>query len=156
MEKATFAAGCFWGVEASFRKLTGVVDTRVGYIGGHVENPGYEAVCTGKTGHVEAIEIDYDPALMSYLDLVNHFWQCHNPTTLNRQGPDIGSQYRSVIFYHNAEQKEIAEQSKVAQAVNFSSEIVTDIVDASVFYLAEEYHQRYFEKQGKEGMCYIR
>ncbi|AKP72418.1 Peptide methionine sulfoxide reductase MsrA [Piscirickettsia salmonis] len=156
MEKACFAAGCFWGVEASFRKLVGVIDTRVGYSGGHLANPSYDAVCSGQTGHAEAIEVDYDPAIISYLDLLNHFWQCHNPTTLNRQGPDEGSQYRSVIFYYSSAQHKCAEQSKAQQAVNFNEVIVTDIMPAGPFYLAEEYHQGYFEKRGEGGACFIR
>ncbi|WP_198242931.1 peptide-methionine (S)-S-oxide reductase MsrA [methane-oxidizing endosymbiont of Gigantopelta aegis] len=147
---ATFAAGCFWGVEAQFRQLP-VSDTRVGYTGGDTENPDYKSVCTGLTGHAEAIEITYDPDKISYQDLLALFWQIHNPTTLNRQGPDVGSQYRSAIFYHNDEQKALALQSKLEleQRGVFNTPIVTQITPASVFYPAEDYHQRYLEKQGR-------
>ncbi len=147
---ATFAAGCFWGVEAQFRQLP-VLDTRVGYTGGDTENPDYKSVCTGLTGHAEAIEIKYDPEKISYQDLLALFWQIHDPTTLNRQGPDVGSQYRSAIFYHNDEQKALALQSKLEleQRGVFNAPIVTQITPASVFYPAEDYHQRYLEKQGR-------
>jgi len=147
---ATFAAGCFWGVEAQFRQLP-VLDTRVGYTGGDTENPDYKSVCTGLTGHAEAIEITYDPDKISYQDLLALFWRIHNPTTLNRQGPDVGSQYRSAIFYHNDEQKALALQSKLEleQRGVFNAPIVTQITPVSVFYPAEDYHQRYLEKQGR-------
>jgi len=147
---ATFAAGCFWGVEAQFRQLP-VLDTRVGYTGGDTENPDYKSVCTGLTGHAEAIEIKYDPEKISYQDLLALFWQIHDPTTLNRQGPDVGSQYRSAIFYHNDEQKALALQSKLEleQRGVFNAPIVTQITPASVFYPAEDYHQSYLEKQGR-------
>ena len=147
-QKATFAAGCFWGVESVFRKIPGVVSTRVGYTGGHTQNPTYPEVCTDKTGHAEAIEIIFDPNKISYAELLNVFWENHNPTTLNRQGPDIGTQYRSAIFYHNAEQAKIAQDSKRAlqKSAKFSKPIVTEISPATEFYPAEEYHQNYCEK----------
>ena len=152
---ATFAAGCFWGVEAKFRQLPGVKNTRVGYTGGHTENPDYKLVCTGETGHAEAIEVEFDPAVIRYGQLLDFFWQIHNPTTPNRQGPDVGTQYRSAVFYHDAEQKEQAENRK--QELNaggvFSQPIVTEITAASTFYPAEEYHQCYLEKRG-QGSCH--
>jgi peptide-methionine (S)-S-oxide reductase len=156
MEKATFAAGCFWGVEELFRKIPGVVSTRVGYTGGHTPNPTYEQVCTGTTGHAEALEVTYDPNLVSYEKLLDLFWSNHNPTTPNQQGPDIGSQYRSVIFCSTLEQKELAEKSKEAleKSGKFKKPIVTEIVSAMEFYEAEEYHQKYFEKRGG-GACHI-
>ncbi len=149
IDTATFAAGCFWGVESTFRKAPGVVDTRVGYCGGHVPEPSYEQVCTGTTGHAESVEVRFDPALVSYDALLNVFWNCHDPTQLNRQGPDIGSQYRSVIFYHNKMQQEAAIASRDAHQQYLSAPVVTEIVAASPFYPAEEYHQRYLEKQGR-------
>lgn len=150
MEKATFAAGCFWGVEAAFRQIEGVLSTRVGYTGGTWKNPTYKDVCTGKTGHAEAVEVTFDPSIVSYEKLLDVFWKIHDPTTLNRQGPDIGTQYRSAIFYHNEEQKKKAIESrdKLQQSGKYKKDIVTDIVPASEFYEAEEYHQRYFEKHG--------
>lgn len=152
---ATFAAGCFWGVEAKFRQLPGVKNTRVGYTGGHTENPDYKLVCTGETGHAEAIEVEFDPTVISFGQLLDFFWQIHNPTTPNRQGPDVGTQYRSAVFYHDAEQKEQAENRK--QELNaggvFSQPIVTEITAASEFYPAEEYHQCYLEKRG-QGSCH--
>jgi len=147
LETATFAAGCFWGVEATFRKATGVVDARVGYCGGHVPEPSYEDVCTGMTGHAESIKVRFDPAMVSYEALLDAFWECHDPTQLNRQGPDTGNQYRSVIFYHNEAQKETALASRDAHQQHLSSPIVTEIAAASPFYPAEEYHQRYLEKR---------
>jgi len=148
MEKAIFAAGCFWGVEAAFRKINGVVDTRVGYTGGHTENPSYKEVCSHTTGHAEAVEVTYDPSIVSYKDLLNVFWKIHNPTTLNRQGPDVGSQYRSAIFYLNEEQKQQALDSKEEQeqSERFKRPIVTEITEATEFWEAEGYHQQYFEK----------
>lgn len=145
---ATFAAGCFWGVEAKFRKLPGVIDTVVGYTGGDVENPTYKMVCTHKTGHAEAVQVTYDSDQVSYEVLVRSFFDFHNPTTPNRQGLDIGNQYRSVIFYHDEEQAEIAMKIKaeLEQSSNFRREIVTQIVPLKDFYRAEEYHQRYYEK----------
>ena len=144
---AMFAAGCFWGVEETFRTLKGVVKTTVGYTGGDDEKPTYEEVCAGGTGHAEALQIVYDPSLVSYGQLLEVFWSNHNPTQLNRQGPDVGDQYRSVIFYHNLAQKKAAEESKkkLEQSGRFSKPIVTQIVSASIFYSAEEYHQHYLE-----------
>ena len=148
--KATFGAGCFWHVEDLFRKTNGVKSTKVGYIGGNLPNPTYEEVCTDKTGHAEAVEIEYDPDQISYEELLNVFWNNHNPTTLNRQGPDIGIQYRSTIFYHDDEQKKMAEKSKEAieKSRKFENPIVTEIVPSPTFYKAEEYHQKYFQKNG--------
>jgi peptide-methionine (S)-S-oxide reductase len=149
-QKATFAAGCFWGVEAAFRKVPGVISTVVGYTGGHKENPTYRQVCSGKTGHAEAVQVRYDPTKVSYEQLLEVFWGIHDPTTLNRQGPDVGSQYRSAIFYHNNRQRSAAEVSKkrLEQTGKFNKPIVTEIMPAGNFYRAEEYHQRYFEKHG--------
>jgi peptide-methionine (S)-S-oxide reductase len=153
MEKATFGAGCFWGVEAVFRCLKGIVSTSVGYSGGTLENPTYADVCSDKTGHAEVIEIVYDPSYISYDELLRVFWKNHDPTTMNRQGPDVGTQYRSVIFYHNEEQKAAAEALKanLQNSGKYSKDIVTEILPASQFYRAEEYHQRYLEKQGFAG-----
>lgn len=149
-EKATFAAGCFWGVESAFRRVKGVILTQVGYTGGHHANPNYREVCTGFTGHAEALEILFDPAQVSYEQLLEVFWNEHDPTTLNRQGPDVGSQYRSVIFYHTPEQEAVARMSKerLQSSGRYHRPIVTEIVPAAEFYRAEEYHQQYFEKQG--------
>ena len=148
--KATFGAGCFWHVEDLLHKTKGVKSTAVGYIGGQLPNPTYEEVCTDKTGHAEAVEVDYDPDKISYKELLDVFWENHNPTTLNRQGPDVGIQYRSAIFYHNEKQKEIAENSKksLEKSGKYDSPIVTEIVPAPTFYKAEEYHQKYFKKHG--------
>ena len=148
--KATFGAGCFWHVEDLLSKTKGVKSTKVGYTGGQLPNPTYEEVCTDKTGHAEAVEVEYDPDEISYGELLDVFWNNHNPTTLNRQGPDVGIQYRSAIFYHNDEQKEIAERSKVAveQSGRYQDPVVTQIVPAPEFYKAEEYHQKYFKKHG--------
>lgn len=156
MELATFAAGCFWGVEATFQNVEGVKQTRVGYIGGTLANPTYRMVCTGTTGHAEAIEISFDETELSYETLLNIFWQNHDPTTLNRQGPDHGTQYRSAIFYHNQIQQQLALLSKqqLESAGVWANPIVTEIVPASQFYPAEEYHQRYLEKQGM-GSCHV-
>lgn len=156
MEKATFAAGCFWGVEAAFRNMRGVTSTRVGYIGGHVDNPTYQNVCTGKTGHAEAVEVSYDAAVVSYGQLLDLFWQNHNPTTYHRQGPDVGSQYRSAIFFHSPEQEKEAQASKAALdgSGRFTKPIVTEVVPASTFYQAEDYHQQYLEKRG-QATCKI-
>jgi peptide-methionine (S)-S-oxide reductase len=154
LEIATFAAGCFWGVEDAFMKTKGVKSTRVGYTGGKLTNPTYEDVCTDKTGHAEAIQIKYDPKEISYKELLELFWSIHNPTTKNRQGPDIGTQYRSSIFYHTSEQEKIAK--KVKQELDdskFQNKVVTEIVAASTFYPAEEYHQKYYQKIGG-GSCY--
>ena len=148
--KATFGAGCFWHVEDLLNKTKGVKSTAVGYIGGQLTNPTYEEVCTDKTGHAEAVEVEYDPDEISFEDLLNIFWTNHNPTTLNRQGPDVGIQYRSAIFYHDEIQKEIAEKSKqeLDKSGKFDNSIVTEIVPAPIFYKAEEYHQKYFKKHG--------
>ena len=148
--KATFGAGCFWHVEDLFAKTKGVKSTKVGYTGGQLSDPTYEEVCTDKTGHAEAVEVEYDPTEISFEGLLDVFWNNHNPTTLNRQGPDVGIQYRSAIFYHDEEQKEIAEKSKnlLDKSGKFSDPIVTQIVPAPVFYKAEEYHQKYFKKHG--------
>lgn len=150
MEKATFGAGCFWGVESTFRQIAGVIDTAVGYLGGTLANPTYEDVCTDQTGHAEVVQVTFDPAKVSYVQLLNVFWEMHDPTTRNRQGPDIGTQYRSAIFFHSAEQEAIARKSKaeVEASGKFKRPIVTEITPASTFYRAEEYHQRYLEKRG--------
>jgi peptide-methionine (S)-S-oxide reductase len=150
MARATFAAGCFWGVEAAFRRVPGVLGTRAGYIGGSVPNPSYEQVCSHRTGHAEAVEVDYDPARVSYDDLLKVFWEEHDPTQLNRQGPDVGDQYRSAIFVHDAEQEAAAQASKsqLAQSGRFRRPIVTQITAAPTFYPAEDYHQQYLEKRG--------
>lgn len=150
MGKATFAAGCFWGVEDAFRQVKGVTSTMVGYTGGTKENPSYKEVCTGETGHAEAVELEFNSDEVSYRELLAAFFQCHDPTQLNRQGPDFGTQYRSAIFFHDAEQKEQALAAKAAleKAGIFKMPIVTRIVPAGEFYRAEEYHQKYFEKQG--------
>ncbi len=150
MEKAMFGAGCFWGVQAQFDRLPGVVATSVGYSGGHLENPTYQDVCTGTTGHAEVIEITFDPAIISYETLLNALWQIHDPTTLNRQGPDVGTQYRSAIYYYTPEQQAAAEASKQAQneAGVHRGPVVTEITPASTFYPAEDYHQKYLEKRG--------
>ena len=150
IEKATFGAGCFWGIEATFRAVPGVINATVGYAGGKTENPTYEQVCSHTTGHAEVVQVEFDPAILSYDQLLDVFWSNHNPTTLNRQGPDIGDQYRSVIFYHTPEQRRAAEESKSKQdqSGRFKKPIVTLIEPAPPFYRAEEYHQRYLEKRG--------
>jgi len=148
--RATFGAGCFWHVEDLLNKTKGVKSTAVGYIGGQLPNPTYEEVCTDKTGHAEAVEVDYDPNEISFEELLDVFWSNHNPTTLNRQGPDVGIQYRSAIFYHDEKQKEIAENSKqsLEKSGKFDNPVITEIVPAPIFYKAEEYHQKYFKKHG--------
>jgi peptide-methionine (S)-S-oxide reductase len=153
VEKATFAAGCFWGVETAFRKIPGVKEVEVGYTGGTTKNPTYEQVCSGKTGHAEAIQISFDPKQVSYEKLLELFWQMHDPTSWHRQGPDVGSQYRSAVFYHSPEQEEKAKEVKarLEKSKRHSKPIVTEIVPAGPFYRAEEYHQRYHEKHG--GSC---
>jgi peptide-methionine (S)-S-oxide reductase len=150
-EKATFGAGCFWGVESTFRSVPGVTDAAAGYAGGKTENPSYEDVCTDETGHAEVVEVKFDPAVVNYEKLLAVFWASHNPTTLNRQGPDVGTQYRSVIFYHSPEQRVAAEASKAAleKSGKFRQPIVTQIEPAPKFHRAEEYHQRYLEKRGQ-------
>lgn len=149
-EKATFAAGCFWGVEASFRQVKGVVNTTVGYTGGKTKNPTYKEVCTDATGHAEAVEVEFEPSKVSYGKLLDVFWSIHNPTQLNRQGPDVGTQYRSAIFYHNEKQKKaaVAAKEKLQKSGKYGNPIVTEIKPASTFYKAEEYHQHYLEKRG--------
>jgi len=156
MEKATFAAGCFWGVEAAFRAVPGVVGTTVGYSGGTFPNPTYQDVCTGRTGHAEAVEVEYDPERVSYQDLLRVFWENHDPTTLNRQGPDVGTQYRSAIFFHTPEQQAAALASKqeLERTGAYKRPIVTAIAPAAPFYRAEEYHQQYLEKRG-QASCRI-
>ncbi len=151
MEKATFGAGCFWGVETAFRRVEGVVSTSVGYIGGTTENPTYGDVCTGQTGHAEAVEVVYDPARVKYEDLLAIFWSVHDPTTLNRQGPDVGTQYRSAIFHHTPEQETAARASmeELRQSGSSRREIVTEITPATEYYVAEDYHQQYFEKRSR-------
>ncbi len=155
-ETATFAAGCFWGIEYNFRQLPGVIEAVSGYTGGHKENPSYKDVCYTDTGHAEAVQVTYDPSQISYVSLLEAFWKMHDPTQLNRQGPDVGSQYRSAIFYHSKVQKEQAEASKQKHQGKgfFAKKIVTEITPASTFWEAEEYHQRYVEKNGG-GHCAI-
>lgn len=156
MAKATFAAGCFWGVEETFRNIPGVISTKVGYTGGTSKNPTYKEVCTGRTGHAEAIDIDFDPDKVSYLQLLSVFFQNHNPTTLNRQGPDFGTQYRSAIFYHGPEQETEAKDAiaELEKERVFPKPIVTQVVPAAEFFPAEEYHQKYLEKQGLRS-CHL-
>jgi peptide-methionine (S)-S-oxide reductase len=151
LEKATFGAGCFWGVEATFRQIPGVVATRVGYTGGHVPNPTYEMVCSHTTGHAEAVEVTFDPARVSYEELLDVFWRSHNPTTKDRQGLDIGRQYRSAVFFHSPDQHAAAERTKEREQakLHWPKKIVTEIVPASEFYEAEDYHQQYLEKRGR-------
>jgi len=154
-QRATFAAGCFWGVDAAFREIEGVVATSVGYTGGATADPTYEQVCNGRTGHAEAVEVTYDPATVTYDQLLNAFWNMHDPTTLNRQGPDMGHQYRSAIFFHNAEQERAARKSKDEAQKFFDRKIVTEIVPATDFWRAEDYHQRYFEKHPGHYSCHF-
>ena len=148
MEKALFGAGCFWGVEETFRKIPGVVKTEVGYTGGHTLNPTYQSICEGDTNHVEVVLVEYDNKIISYDKLLNHFWKCHDPTMLNRQGPDIGTQYRSAIFYFDDNQKKLATESKINFAKENKLIIVTEISQLSDYYKAEEYHQKYIQKTG--------
>ncbi len=155
MEKATFGAGCFWGVEAAFRQIKGVVSTAVGYSGGHFPNPTYKDVCSGKTGHAEVVQVEYEPTQVTYDDLLKVFWENHDPTTLNRQGPDVGAQYRSAIFFHTPEQESAAKASKEKMQAGYKNKIVTEITPASEFYRAEDYHQQYLEKRGL-AHCAIR
>jgi peptide-methionine (S)-S-oxide reductase len=153
---ATFGAGCFWGVEAAFRQIPGVLSTRVGYLGGTMENPTYRDVCSGRTGHAEVVEVTYDPSRVTYDDMLTVFWENHDPTTLNRQGPDVGEQYRSAIFYHDDEQEQKARASKDERdkSGRYRRPIVTEITPASAFYEAEDYHQQYLEKRGLSS-CHI-
>lgn len=155
-EIATFGAGCFWGVEAAFRQIKGVVSTAAGYMGGRMKNPKYEDVCTDETGHAEVVQVEYDHSKISYEKLLDVFWQNHDATQLNRQGPDVGTQYRSVIFYQNEEQRKaaIASKEKLEKSKKYSKPITTEIVPAPTFYKAEEYHQRYLEKRGL-STCHI-
>ena len=154
LEKATLGAGCFWGVEATFRRLAGVKSTQVGYMGGAMKNPTYKDVCTDTTGHAEVLEVTFDPEVISYHDILEVFWDNHNPTTLNRQGPDVGAQYRSAIFTHSPEQEAEAKASRDAAQARFSQPIVTEITPATEFWRAEEYHQQYLEKRGL-SQCHI-
>lgn len=155
MAIATFAAGCFWGVEVAFRQVEGVIEVAVGYMGGHVEQPTYEQVCTDETGHAEVAQVEYDPQQVSYEALLDVFWSCHDPTQRNRQGLDVGSQYRSVIFFHSEEQRKAAEMAKreLQERGIYDRPIVTAIEPAQTFYRAEEYPQRYFEKRGLAPCC---
>jgi peptide-methionine (S)-S-oxide reductase len=148
VEKATFAAGCFWGVEAAFRSIEGVLQTTVGYTGGHLANPSYKDVCTDRTGHAEGVEVVFDPGVVTYDDLLATFWRIHDPTQVNRQGPDFGSQYRSAIYYHSPEQEAAASAARAEAQSRFARPIATEITPASDFYPAEDYHQRYFERRG--------
>ncbi len=154
MEKATFAAGCFWGIQLEFDRLPGVKETVVGYTGGHTVDPSYQQVCTDTTGHAEVVEVTFDPQEVSFASLLEIFWAKHDPTTLNRQGPDVGSQYRSAVFYHNAEQQRMAEASKKQAQSRFAKPIVTEITAASAFYPAEDYHQHYLKKRGIDIACH--
>lgn len=153
MERATFGAGCFWGVEAAFRRLEGVQDAAVGYMGGTTVEPTYPEVCTGRTGHAEVVDLRYDPGEVSYEELLELFWEIHDPTTPDRQGPDVGSQYRSAVFYHTEEQRALAEayKKKLEASGRYPDPVVTEITPASRFWRAEEYHQRYLEKRGLES-----
>ena len=155
LEKATFGSGCFWCTEAVFKELRGVSSVVSGYSGGSVANPSYEQVCGGRTGHAEVVQITYDPAEITYLELLEVFWRTHDPTTLNRQGHDVGTQYRSVVFYHDDGQRQAAEQikSRLADSGAFESPIVTEISPATTFYPAEDYHQNYFEQHPGQGYC---
>ena len=150
-KKATFGAGCFWGVEEAFRTVPGVLKTTVGYSGGHQPNPTYEQVCTGRTGHAESLLVEYDPAKVSYEQLLDVFWQEHDPTQLNRQGWDVGDQYRSVVFFHDEEQRAAAEASREREQPRHRKPIVTQIVPAETFWPAEDYHQQYLEKRGRSS-----
>jgi len=156
MELATFGAGCFWGVEVTFRNVKGVKEALVGYLGGTLPNPTYKDVCTGRTGHAEVVQVEFDPAQVTFERLLDVFWENHNPTTLNRQGPDAGTQYRSGIFYHSPAQKTAAEESKrkLEASGKFARPVVTEITPTSEFYIAEDYHQRYLEKRGLAA-CHV-
>ena len=156
MKKATFGAGCFWGVEEAFRRIDGVTGTAVGYLGGSLENPTYEDVCTGRTGHAEVVQVEYDPSRVPFERLLDVFWDSHDPTTLNRQGPDVGTQYRSAIFVHDEEQEAaaLASKERLDAIGRFRRPIVTEITRATPFYRAEEYHQRYLEKRGRSS-CHL-
>ncbi len=151
MAIATFGAGCFWGVEAAFRQLDGVTSTAVGYAGGELANPSYEIICTGQTGHAEVVRVEFDPARVSYQQLLDRFWETHDPTTLNRQGPDVGTQYRSAVFFHDAEQEAAARAAKDAlqESGRYRNPIVTEVTPAPDFWMAEDYHQQFFEKRAQ-------
>jgi peptide-methionine (S)-S-oxide reductase len=155
-EVATFAAGCFWGPEETFRRIKGVVNTAVGYMGGHKPNPTYAEVCTDETGHAEVVQVTFDPAVVSYEELLNIFWGIHDPTQINRQGPDVGTQYRSAIFFHTPEQEKAARASfeKLSRSGRYQRPLATEIVPAATFWRAEEYHQRYLSKRGLESCHY--
>lgn len=150
-EVATFGAGCFWGVEAAFRRVPGVIDAAVGYSGGHTQNPTYKDVCTDETGHAEVVQVTFDPEKLSYEQLLETFWSIHDPTQVNRQGPDFGTQYRTAIFFHSPEQERIAKKSREAASARFRRSIATEITPAGPFFRAEEYHQRYLEKRGAQS-----
>ncbi len=154
---AVFGAGCFWGVESAFRAVEGVIDVAVGYAGGTVPKPNYRTVCSGKTGHAEVVQVEYDPARVSFEQLLEVFWQIHDPTTLNRQGPDFGTQYRSIVFYSDEHERKVAEESKrrLDESGKLGRPVVTQIVPAAEFYRAEEYHQRYYERMGIAPTCGI-
>ncbi len=156
METATFGAGCFWGVEARFRQVPGVLDTAVGFMGGSKDNPSYQEVCTDRTGHAEVVQVTFDPATVTYVQLLKVFWEVHDPTQLNRQGPDVGTQYRSAIFFHNEQQKTAAEAAlrELEASGAYTEPVATEIVPAGTFWRAEEYHQRYLEKRGL-GRCHL-
>ena len=147
MTKALIGAGCFWGIEEYYRKISGILDTEVGYSGGHTVNPNYQEVCTGTTEHAEVVKISFNENIISYEQILDYFWKCHDPTTIDRQGPDIGRQYRSVIYYFDEFQKKIAEKSKAKYQTSFNNMIVTEITKADTFYKAEEYHQKYIQKR---------
>jgi len=153
-EIATFGAGCFWGIEAAFQQVPGVVETAVGYSGGHMANPTYKDVCTDQTGHAEVVQVSFDPSKVSYEQLLDTFWQIHDPTQLNRQGPDVGDQYRSAIFTHGSDQERAAIASRDREQAKYRRPIVTQILPAARFWPAEEYHQRYFEKNGGAA-CHV-
>lgn len=157
LQKTAFAAGCFWGVQSIFEGIKGVVKTTVGYAGGKLKNPTYEDVCADKTGHAETVELEFNPGVVSYEQLLDIFWQMHDPATLNRQGPDVGSQYRSVIFYYTPEQKKIAlvSKEKIEKSGKYKKPITTEIISAGVFYKAEDYHQDYYAKRGLKPACHI-
>ncbi len=154
-EKATLAGGCFWCLEAVYKRISGVVSVTSGYAGGEVPNPTYKEVCTGQTGHAEVVQIEYDPAIIGYEQILDLFWEAHDPTTLNRQGADVGTQYRSAIFYHNEEQKKKARDSKEQAQEKFSDPIVTEITELDTFYPAEDYHQDYFDLNPQAGYCRV-
>lgn len=154
-EKATLAGGCFWCIEAVYKRISGVVSVTSGYAGGHVSNPTYKEVCTGQTGHAEVVQIEFDPTIISYEQILDLFWEAHDPTTLNRQGADVGTQYRSAIYYHNDEQRKRAQESKEKAQAKFSDPIVTEISELDNFYPAEEYHQDYFDLNPQAGYCRV-